>query len=82
MLPDGPGKWHEHKHHLIRIYDTEETIDRPSVESRLNTLEGKLATVEIRLESFEAMLKKILGALIPSEIVHSAVESDKNVETE
>ncbi|KIK64541.1 hypothetical protein GYMLUDRAFT_416337 [Collybiopsis luxurians FD-317 M1] len=82
VLADGPGKWHEHKDHLIRIHDTEEIIDHPSVESRLNTLEGKLATVETRLESFEAMLKQILVALVPSERVHSVIESDNNVDLE
>ncbi|KIK51274.1 hypothetical protein GYMLUDRAFT_208804 [Collybiopsis luxurians FD-317 M1] len=59
---DGPNKWHEHKHHLIRIHDPEEIPDCPSVESRLLALEGNLTAVNTRLESFEAMLKQLLAA--------------------
>ncbi|KIK51733.1 hypothetical protein GYMLUDRAFT_120582, partial [Collybiopsis luxurians FD-317 M1] len=46
VLLDGPSKWHQHKHHLIRIHDGLQTADRLVTHSRLHALEGKLAMVE------------------------------------
>ncbi|KIK51740.1 hypothetical protein GYMLUDRAFT_181097, partial [Collybiopsis luxurians FD-317 M1] len=70
VLPDGPNKWHQHKHHLIRIHDTLEAADRLMTHSRLHALEGKLATVETKLQAFEHRfsgledtLKRVLAVL-------------------